>query len=114
MERHAEQPALAESEFTVSDRNVLAVVTFGVFANTRTAPVFSSTNQRVSSPGACSIASGWLSDTPANTRCSAIVLPALPEAFDGATHIVFDGRASSPTVGAFGGGLLLFDEPPPP
>ena len=59
-------PSKPPSEFalTVSEMKVLAVAAFGVFGNTRTravpaAPVpFSSTNQRESSPGACSIASG--------------------------------------------------------
>ena len=59
---------------------VLSALTFGVFANTRTRAVaafgltplpFSSTNQRESSPGACSIASGSSNvGRFANTRCN--------------------------------------------
>jgi hypothetical protein len=41
-----------------------------------------------------------------NTRCTATVVPPLPAAFDGATHVVFDGRDKSPTVGAGGATAL--------
>ena len=47
----------SELALTVSEMKLLAVG-FAVFANTRTVPPFSTTNQRESSPGACSIASG--------------------------------------------------------
>src|SRR5882672_1473749 len=94
----------SEFEFTVSVAKVLAVLTFGVFAKTRTLPVFSSTNQRESSPGAWSIASGCVNVRFGNARCNAIVAPALPLAFAGATQVAFDGRASSPTGGEPGGG----------
>jgi hypothetical protein len=37
-----------------------------------------------------------------NARCRDIATPALPPVFCGATHVVFDGRASSPLVGVDG------------
>src|SRR6185503_2597335 len=68
----------SELAFTVSEMKVLAVG-FAVFGNTRRVPPFCNTNHRESSPGACSIATGWL-------------------------NVRFDGRASRPTVGPGGAG----------
>src|SRR5262252_5023238 len=82
---------------------VLAVATEGLFANTRTAPPFSSTYHRDASPGACSISSGWLNVRLGNTRCVVTVAPALAD-FAGARQVVFDGRASSPAAGGVGVG----------
>ena len=101
-------PSSPPSELRVDRRaemKALAVATFGVFANTRTASAsFCDTNQRESSPGACSIASGWLNVRFGNTRCNESIVPPPPVVFAGATHVRFDGRASSPTVGPGGGG----------
>src|SRR5882672_11785581 len=91
------------SESTASAIAVLAVGTVGLFAKTFTAPVFSSTYQRESSPGAWSMSSGELNVRPGNARTTWIVEPA-PLFFAGATHVVFDGRASRPPVGVGAGG----------
>ncbi len=82
---------------------VLALATFGSFANARTAPPLSSTYQREPSPGAWSISSGWLNVRFAKTRCVLTVAPVLA-AFAGATHVAFEGRASSPPASAVGVG----------
>src|SRR4029434_5546778 len=97
---------------TCAAGSVLLVLARGVCANTRTRPVpaaplpFSSTNQRESSPGAWSINSGWLNVSFANTRVTAIVAPPLLDVLAGATQVVFEGRASSPTTTPGGGGFV--------
>src|SRR5262252_4186372 len=83
---------------------VLAVATVGLFANTRTAPPFSSTYHRDASPGACNINSGRLSVRLGNTRWVVTVAPALAD-FAGAMQVVFDGRASSPPADGVGVGV---------
>src|SRR3954468_5330889 len=83
---------------------VLAVATFGSFANTRTAPPLWSTYQRELSPGAWSISNGWLNVRLANARCVVTVAPALAD-FAGATHVALAGRASSPPAPAPAAGV---------
>ncbi len=83
---------------------VLAVATFGSFANARTAPPLWSTYQRELSPGAWSISNGWLNVRLGKARCVVTVAPALAT-FAGATHVAFAGRASSPPAPGVGLGV---------
>src|SRR6185295_3188435 len=67
---------------------LVAVLTIGSLLKTRTRPPCSTTNQRVLSPGACIIATGFESVTPENT-------------------------CSISTVGVVGGSGIGFGMPPP-
>ena len=55
-------PSLAAFTRALISRKTLADKVFWSFAKTRTTPLFSTTNQRVESPGACFNATGWVND----------------------------------------------------
>src|SRR5690606_33758340 len=88
----------------------------GSLATTRTVPPFSSTNQRLSSPGICSMPSGCANDSAAKTGSSAIS-DAAGSARGGATHVRFTGRESRPDGALSSGGGAAGPRPeaePPP
>src|SRR6185436_19238801 len=84
--------------------NSEVVVTASLLSNTRTSPNFSTTNQRLASPGTCCREMGCFWNVSfGNARCVAMV--ALPVARSGAMQVVLLGRASTPlTLGGGGGG----------
>ena len=51
----------------------VAVVTVGLLSKTRTSPPCSTTNQRLLSPGACSIATGLVNVIPENTGSTSTI-----------------------------------------
>ena len=89
------------------------VATFCWFANTRTMPFCSTTNQRELSPGACNIATGSRKVRAGNARCTDSV--ELPVTRGGATQLKLFGRCSRPDPGGGGGGGGgVGSDPPPP
>ena len=62
--------------------NVVVVATLGLLSNTRTTPPCSTTNQRVASFGAWSIATGKANDSAGNTRCTVSVTCGTPTGGD--------------------------------
>src|SRR5690349_8191901 len=84
--------------------NSAVLVTPALLANTRTAPVFCTTNQRESSPGACNMATGCVNPGVilGNTRCQ----PNVNAGASPARQVAFDGRLSRPPTGALAPGVV--------
>ena len=77
--------------------NSVVVETPALLSNTRTEPVFCTTNQRELSPGACNIAMGCVNTRLGNARCTdsdTVLLGGSP-----ARQVVLIGRPSRPPTG---------------
>lgn len=79
----------------VMSMNTDEVVVEALLTNTRTTPLFSTTNQRELSPGACSSATGSENDKPVNARGS-VMLAVVLVGGSNAKQVVLLGRVLRP------------------